>query len=71
MYLQNKYVYLVDGSGKDASFKGFNNNINQGVTAPYQVCTVHTQSGWESYKASHPNVDTDKETDSENETTTP
>ena len=44
MFLQDDYVYLVGADGKDGSFKGFSNNINSGVTAPYKVCTVHTQS---------------------------
>ena len=43
-FTQDKYVYLTNASGKDASFKGFKNNINKGVTAPYQVCTVHTKA---------------------------
>jgi hypothetical protein len=41
-HLQDNYVYLVDDEGNDASFKGFNGNINSGVTSPYKVCTVHT-----------------------------
>ena len=40
----DNYVYLVDGDGKDAEFKGFNNNINANVKAPYKVCTVHTEA---------------------------
>lgn len=46
-FLQDNYVYLVDGDGKDASFKGFEGDINKGVTAPYLTCTVHTQKSWE------------------------
>lgn len=46
-FYQDNYVYLVDGDGKDASYKGFEGNINNGITAPYQVCTVHTQAKWE------------------------
>ncbi len=42
IYLQDNYVYLVDGNGKDVNFKGFNGNINSGVSAPYKVCTTHT-----------------------------
>ncbi len=71
MFLQNKYIYLVDGDGKDASFKGFQNNINQGLSAPYQICTEHTKADWDSYKASHPNAETEDKTDTDNETTTP
>ena len=50
-YLQDNYVYLVDNNGKDASFKGFQKNINSNVTAPYKVCTAHTQASWEAYQA--------------------
>lgn len=46
MYYQDNYVYLVTESGQDASFRGFSNNINSGITAPYKVCTVHTQASW-------------------------
>ena len=47
IYLQDNYVYLVTDDGKDASFKGFNNNLNSGTSSPYKVCTKHTQSAWE------------------------
>ena len=54
MYLRDDYVYLVNEDGKDLSFKGFTGKINKNVTAPYKVCTTHTQSAWEEYEASHP-----------------
>ena len=41
-YLSDDYVYYITDDGKDASFKGFHNDINYGVTAPYRVCTTHT-----------------------------
>ena len=53
-YRMNEYVYLVTGDGKDASFKGFGYDINQGVEAPYIVCTTHTQKSWEAYQATIP-----------------
>lgn len=53
-YRMNEYVYLVSGDGKDASFKGFGYDINQGVDAPYIVCTTHTQQSWEAYQATIP-----------------
>ena len=50
----DNYVYLVDGDGKDAEFKGFNNNINANVKAPYKVCTVHTEAPVEETKPTEP-----------------
>jgi membrane carboxypeptidase/penicillin-binding protein PbpC len=47
IYYQDNYVYLVDENGKDLSFKGFDGKINKGVTAPYKVCTVHTEESWD------------------------
>ena len=41
-HLQDNYIYLVDGDGKDVNFRGLNGNINIGVAAPYKTCTVHT-----------------------------
>ncbi len=54
LYLDNNYVYLVNEEGKDGSFKGFHNEINKTVEAPYQICTVHTQKAWEEYQHSNP-----------------
>lgn len=50
MFYRDDYIYLVDASGADASFKGINGDINQNVTAPYKVCTVHTKEEWEKYE---------------------
>ena len=41
-FVQDNYVYLVTEDGKDDSFKGFSGNINIGITAPYKVCTMHS-----------------------------
>ncbi|MBR5248454.1 MAG: transglycosylase domain-containing protein, partial [Lachnospiraceae bacterium] len=49
-YLNNNYVYLIDDNGKDGAFKGFHNDINLTESAPYQVCTIHTQKAWEEYQ---------------------
>jgi len=51
MFLQDNYVYLVTEDGKDANFKGFKSNINSGISAPYKVCTKHTQSSWNQYES--------------------
>lgn len=49
-YLRNEYIYLINSDGSDASFKGINGGINQGIDAPYLVCPVHTQEAWEQYE---------------------
>ena len=51
-FLMDEYVYLVKDNGSDGSWKGFNNNINQGVDAPYKVCTAHTAQSWNAYQGS-------------------
>lgn len=48
--LQDDYVYLTTNDGKDGIFKGFHNNVNNGVVAPYLVCPVHTEEAWEAYE---------------------
>ena len=45
-FYSDEYVYMVDKDGKDARFRGFNNNINTGINAPYKVCTVHNEHTW-------------------------
>jgi len=52
-YTQDNYVYLVDGNGKDGDFKGFYNNKNKDVKAPYIVCPVHTEKAWQDYENSY------------------
>lgn len=52
-YVKDSYVYLVDGNGNDADFKGFGGNINAGVSAPYIVCTTHTAATWDEYQANN------------------
>ena len=51
-YYRDDYVYLIDGNGNDASFKGFRGNINANITAPYKVCDKHTRKTWDDYQAS-------------------
>lgn len=46
MFVQNNYVYMIDGSGKDSVFKGFNNSLSTN-TLPYKECTLHTKETWE------------------------
>ena len=51
-YLMDEYVYLVKKNGSDGSWKGFENNINKNVDAPYKVCTEHTAQSWNQYQGS-------------------
>ena len=51
-YVRDDYIYLIDGSGNNANFKGFYNNVNKNVNAPYVVCTKHTKADWDKYQAS-------------------
>ena len=53
-YLLDEYVYLVDADGNDQNFKGFHNDANSGVNAPYIVCPTHTKQAWEKYQQEHP-----------------
>lgn len=46
-FLMDKYIYLVDGNGRDASFHGINGNANKNVDAPYIVCPVHNKEAFE------------------------
>ena len=64
-YRRSDYIYLVDNKGNDAPFFGFDNDINQGLSIPYDVCVLHTQAAWEQYKAENPWIDggTPKPTD--------
>jgi hypothetical protein len=48
-YLMDEYVYLVKKNGSDDTWKGFDNDINKNVDAPYKVCTVHTAQSWQEY----------------------
>jgi len=53
-FTSDGYVYLTKNDGKNANFKGFNGNINKKISAPYKVCTVHTQEKWEEYQKTNP-----------------
>lgn len=62
-YLRDDYIYLVDEDGNDVNFRGFNNDANKGVNAPYITCTAHTQATWDEYLAANPPVDPSDPTD--------
>ncbi|MBO5953952.1 MAG: transglycosylase domain-containing protein [Oscillospiraceae bacterium] len=55
-YLQDSYVYLVDKKGAGIAFKGFHNDKNVGINAPYVVCTVHGQPAEGARIAASPSV---------------
>ncbi len=46
-YTRDDYVYLINSDGTDGVFKGFHNDINKNVDAPYKMCEVHTKEFWE------------------------
>jgi membrane peptidoglycan carboxypeptidase len=58
-YTNNNYVYLVDENANPLPFYGMDPEkpINNGVEAPYQVCTKHTKEAWDQYVADHPWLD--------------
>ena len=58
-YAKNNYVYLVDKAGNPVPFYGMDPEkpVNEGVEAPYLVCTKHTKEAWEQYVAEHPWLD--------------
>ena len=57
-------IYLVDGNGADRSFHGIDGDINNGISAPYKVCTVHDA---ESIKPTEPSVPEESEEEDDGE----
>ncbi len=53
-YLQDNYIYQVDGNGNPQAFHGLKGDINVGISQPYKACTTHTQAAWQQYLAQHP-----------------
>lgn len=51
-YAQDSYIWLVDKDGKDLTFRGLKNNLNQKEKAPYKLCPVHTQEAWDKFMGS-------------------
>lgn len=64
-YKTDNYIYLLNENGTPGVFTGLNwkqdtqQNVNEGVKAPYVVCPVHTQEAWEAYEASKAPTTTD------------
>lgn len=46
-FLVDSYIYLVNSAGEGLDFHGLSGDLNQGVHAPYAVCTVHTKAAWD------------------------
>ncbi len=66
IYLRDDYVYLVDESGRPASFHGIDGEANEGVDHPYCICTTHTKQAWDAYMSSQPGEETDPTESTEN-----
>ena len=73
VYLMDYYVYFVDEQDNPLPFYGMEYHtatkeqledeeyeikmINEGYSAPYQVCTKHTKQAWKEYVKDHPWLD--------------
>lgn len=53
-FIRNDYVYLVDKDGDDLPFKGFKNDANKDVEAPYVQCPLHNEKTWEEFQNTLP-----------------
>ena len=51
-FYNDNYVFYVDANGKNLDWKGFSGNANKNVSAPYVVCTKHTEETWREYQES-------------------
>lgn len=61
-YLSDNYIYLVDKQGNPLNYTGIYGNKNQGVNAPYLVCTKHTGGfDWGDHPATKPTETTPKD----------
>lgn len=49
-YTSDGYVYYVSSSGEDLDWHGFYGNANDGVSAPYVICPVHTADSWDEFE---------------------
>ena len=49
-YSDDRYVYYVSASGSPLDWHGFSGNANNGINAPYIVCTAHSRQAWEAYE---------------------
>lgn len=50
-YLRDDYIYLITNDGKDGAFRGLKGDKNMNVTAPYVLCTTHTEAEWKAFEA--------------------
>jgi membrane peptidoglycan carboxypeptidase len=50
VHASDNYIYLVDEKGNPLNnYHGILGKTNQGISAPYQVCNVHTKAQWDAY----------------------
>ncbi len=69
-YLRNDYVYLVDQMGNPLPYHGMDGKQDLNSNLPYLSCQKHTKEAWESYKQSHPWVDSDTQLPDDTQDTT-
>ena len=51
-YRDDRFVYYISESGSPMNWHGFSGNANDGVSAPYIICTEHNKKAWDDYHAS-------------------
>ena len=45
----NRYVYYVSEAGVPLDWHGFDGKANKNISAPYVICTKHTEKTWNDY----------------------
>ena len=54
-YQVDEFVYLVDNNqNPENGYYGLHGDKNQGVYAPYILCTVHSKADWDAFLAANP-----------------
>lgn len=54
-YLDNGYVYFIDGDGAAAPWRGFGGTLENDL--PYHVCSAHTEESWQQHQQENPTED--------------
>ena len=55
-FTDDRYVYYTDGN-----WHGFEGKANDGVNAPYVVCSVHSQKNWDDYQKEQERLEQEKQ----------